>query len=275
MMYTAEARKERTKELQKFITWFETFKIAYDSNASKGIYRRERLMQRAANDMHTIKQGESLGEKYMYKFAQEFIQIANEGRKDITALMKLYYTVRTPELDIAWNHNHVELHYLTRIEKLLNEWEDKVNELAKVCNASTIEEIAAISPMWFKKHIENYMKLWQDPSEDVGFCKEASCDIHSDDLHKNIISFMWVIETIRSEGGPEVIKKLMNKYDINTEKFTEVFPDPPQFTDEEKEIAACIDAVNEAWEVLQAHKYSGKYQRAYAAALAKFDELIQ
>ena len=273
-MHTAEIRKNRTEDLQKFIEWFETFKTRYDEHAKHGAWKRAKMMQETATLLRDIKTGETLGDGYVYKVAQEFIAIAEECRTDTNALLKLRSTIGTAELDRAWCGNHIELHYLTRIEKLLNEWEAKVNKLAKVCNASTIEEIASMSPKYFKKYIKNYMKLWQNPSEDVNFCKEASCAYHND-IHEDAISFMWVIETIRSDGGPEVIKKLMNKYNITVEKFIEVFPDPPKLTEEEKEIAARLTAVDEAWEALQDHKYSGKYQRAYATAREKLDELIQ
>tara|TARA_R110002060_G_scaffold289_2_gene661 strand:- start:3487 stop:4323 length:837 start_codon:yes stop_codon:yes gene_type:complete len=278
MPYTTEALKQRTEDLQKFSIWFKSVKTLYDNIDGEVAYAKERAMQNIANSMCDIEEGKTLGDKYTYKFAQEFIAIAKKGKEAALALKNLRWTVKTPALIKAWEEDHVEKHFLGLIDNLFAVWDERVDKFNKVCNASSIEEIEDLVPRFLEQSIEKYLKAWQDPSEDIEPCDDVSCERHGLNLHRCTIMFMWFVETIRSEGGPEIIKKLMKKHDIDTDEFVKVFPDPPaavEPTEEEKELASRIAAVDAAAAALKMHKYSGKYQRAYAAARAHLDELIQ
>ena len=280
MSFTAEAREKRTEELRKFVELFNEFKECYKKNQKMWAGLIDKMCETVKHyrPSENIEEDEdtSLFSNYKKKFTRELINIADNAVRDRDALLELYRNVKSQELRTAWFGDHVEKSYTAKFNAVIKQWGKKVKLLKEVCDASTIQEIMCISLRKDNKLcIAGCLYKWNNPMKNIPICKGVNCEWHFESLHGTTVLYMWIMETIHSEGGPEVIKEYMRKYDYPMEEFLAVFPDPPKLTEEEKEIAARLTAVDEAWEALQDHKYSGKYQRAYATAREKLDELIQ
>ena len=262
-----------TEESKKCVSWFIYFTTSILNYST--IHEHYKFILNKSHALQEMDLDDDLSGIYIEKFRKKFNKIVESYTKAYDALVLLTDAIPNSEqLRIAWRDDHVEKHYSTVINKFVKKWKERCQDLDKACKCSTLQELVELYPRTFYWRVDKYLYQWMDPAEDVHISAEADASI---DANISCIMLMWIIETIRSEDGPALIKKLMKEHNFTMPEFTRVFPDPVEEKEEKvekDELTIAFNTVAEAWEALQDHKYDEVYQVTYATAREHLDELL-
>ena len=190
-----EQRYTQTRSYSRLVSWFELFaKRVRQYNAvplSKFIDNLEIVYEFTKDLREQDKVSTDFERTQLQKFAKKFKKICDKIFTRCDATGKLHVDI-----------NSIDDLFIKKLNTLIDEWDKNMQLIKRACEAKSMQEISYVYTIdVFVMHVARYAAYWQNPSEDIIVDQWST---------GSSIMLLWIIETMRSAGGPSIIQQLLD-----------------------------------------------------------------